>query len=80
MPTILRRDGFRIFFFSNEGDPREPAHVHVRRGAEDAKIWSAPEIVVAESFGFNARELNDLLRISFSEHANLLRAWHDYFS
>ena len=80
MPTIIRRDGFRFFFFSNEGDPREPAHVHVRRGAEEAKIWLAPAIAVAESYGFNARELNDLLRIVFSEQANLLRAWHDYFS
>ncbi|MBC7467314.1 MAG: DUF4160 domain-containing protein [Bdellovibrio sp.] len=27
MPTILRKNGFRFFFYSNEGE--EPAHIHV---------------------------------------------------
>ena len=57
MPTVFRRGGDRFFFFSNEGDPREPPHVHVRRGGEEAKFWLAPEVAVAESFGFNVGEL-----------------------
>ena len=27
MPTILRRDGYRFFFYSKEG--KEPPHIHV---------------------------------------------------
>jgi len=54
MPTIFRHGGYRFFFFSNEGDPREPPHVHVRRGEREAKFWVRPEVVVDESFGFNA--------------------------
>lgn len=38
MPVVFRRDGFRFFFYSNEGDPREPIHVHVRKGDADAKF------------------------------------------
>ena len=79
MPTIFRRDGFRFYFFSNEGDPREPAHIHVRRGAEEAKIWLEPEVAVAESFGLNAKALNALSRIVEDERAFQLRAWHDHF-
>jgi hypothetical protein len=79
MPTIFRRGGYRFFFFSNEGDPREPAHVHIRRGADEAKIWLEPEVVVAESFGFNASEQNALSRIVEDERATLLRAWHEHF-
>ena len=30
MPTLLYVEGFRFFFFSNEG--REPPHVHVEKG------------------------------------------------
>jgi Domain of unknown function (DUF4160) len=30
MPTILRINGYRFFFYSNEND--EPAHVHVEKG------------------------------------------------
>jgi hypothetical protein len=55
VPTVLRRDGFRFSFFSDEGNPREPPHVHVSGGGNEAKIWLEPEVAVAESYGFNAR-------------------------
>ena len=79
MPTVLRRDGFRFAFFSNEGHPREPPHVHVSAGEHEAKIWLEPEIAMGESYGFNARELNRLLRIANAERDRLLRAWHEHF-
>ena len=79
MPTVFRRDGYRFFFFSNEGDPREPPHVHVRRGAEEAKFWLTPQVAVAESFGFNASELNALSRVVRQERQRIERAWNEYF-
>jgi hypothetical protein len=36
MPTLLRVEGFRFFFFSNEG--QEPPHVHVSKGDGLAKL------------------------------------------
>ena len=79
MPTVFRRDGYRFFFFSNEGDPREPPHVHARRAGDEAKLWLRPEVAVAESFGFNAAELNALVRIVREERARIERAWNGYF-
>ena len=38
MPVVLRREGFRFLFYSNEGDPREPAHIHVQQGRDEAKF------------------------------------------
>ena len=38
MPTVFRIDGFRFFFYSNEGNPREPVHVHVRKAGAEAKL------------------------------------------
>jgi len=43
MPVVFRHGGLRYFFFSNEGVPREPRHVHVKGGGRDAKIWLEPE-------------------------------------
>jgi Domain of unknown function (DUF4160) len=80
MPTVFRRSGYRFFFFSNEGDPREPLHVHVRRGGDEAKFWLRPEVAVAESFGFNASELNALLRMVNQERVRIERASNGYFS
>ncbi|WP_409988699.1 DUF4160 domain-containing protein [Cellvibrio sp.] len=39
MPVILRLNGFRFFFYSNEGNPLEPAHIHVSKDGDEAKIW-----------------------------------------
>ena len=79
MPTVFRRSGYRFFFFSNEGDPREPLHVHVRRGGNEAKFWLVPEVAVADSFGFTASELNALLRIVREERPQIVRVWNGYF-
>jgi len=38
MPTILRDDGYRFFFYSDEGNPPEPPHTHVRQGGDEAKF------------------------------------------
>ena len=48
MPTVFRQDGFRFFFYSNEGDPREPVHVHAMKGAGEAgTIGATPAVINA---------------------------------
>ena len=44
MPVVFRYNGVRFFFFSNEGNPREPLHVHAEHGDADAKFWLRPEV------------------------------------
>ncbi len=39
MPVIFRENGFRFHFFSDEGDPLEPAHVHITKDGLNAKFW-----------------------------------------
>lgn len=42
MPQVFRIGSYHVYFWSNEGDPLEPVHVHVTLGApsENAtKIW-----------------------------------------
>ena len=79
MPVIFRWKGYRFFFFSNKGDPKEPVHIHVRRGEVIAKYWVEPEVSLAESWGFSGRELNDLRGV-IAEHTALIRErWNEYF-
>jgi hypothetical protein len=42
VPVVFRHGAFRIFFYSNEGMPREPTHVLVRRGPDEAKVSLEP--------------------------------------
>ncbi len=79
MPVVFREGGLRYFFFSNEGTPREAAHVHVKGGGRDAKIWVEPEVSIAESFGFNSRELATILQTVTENRELILRAWHEHF-
>lgn len=80
MPVILRIDGYIFFFYSNEGDPREPIHVHVRKSGAEAKIWLSPQIAIAESHGFKAPQLRAILKFAQDNVAELEEAWNDYFS
>lgn len=60
MPVVFRAQGYAFFFYSNEGRPREPVHVHVRKGAAVAKFWLYPEVCLAESYGLNSQEQGTL--------------------
>jgi hypothetical protein len=37
MPVVFRLDGRRFHFFSSEGNPLEPVHVHVAQAGMDAR-------------------------------------------
>ena len=80
MPTIFRHDGFRFFFYSNEGDPREPIHIHVMGANGEAKFWIASEVILAESAGLDARTLRRLTGVIEARRMEIERAWHDYFA
>ncbi len=79
MPVVFRDGGLRYFFYSNEGLPREPRHVHVKSGGKDAKVWLEPEIAIAESYGFNSIELAHILRIVAERRSSIMKAWNDHF-
>jgi hypothetical protein len=79
MPVVFHESGYRFFFYSNEGDPREPLHVHVRGKGCDAKIWVYPIVEVQESFGFSASELARILKIVERKSKVIENAWHEHF-
>lgn len=77
MPTVLRVDGYRFFFYSNEGN--EPPHIHVQKAEKYAKFWLMP-IQVADTIGYTSKELQRIQNI-IAEHSALLReAWNEHFA
>ena len=76
---LFRYRGFRFFFYSNEGLPREPIHVHVQRDGIEAKFWVVPVVRVAYNDGYSARELRELFDVVQSNQALIVRRWNDYF-
>lgn len=54
VPTVLRAEGYRFFFFSNER--QEPPHIHVEHGDGTAKFWLLP-VGIAKVDEMKAQEL-----------------------
>ena len=80
MPVIFRHDGYRFFFFSNEGNPLEPCHIHVRKADALAKFWVLENgVMLAESYGLSSSELQKLQKIIQNNQPLIERTWHDYF-
>ena len=79
MPTVFRAGGFRFFFYSNEGDPREPTHIHAERGGMEAKFWINPHVRVAYNDGFNARTLRELAGLVEANRRRIEEAWNEFF-
>ncbi len=80
MPTVFRFNGIRFHFFANEGNPREPMHIHAERADADAKLWLFPEVTIAKTFGYNRSEQAILLRIVSQRRGDIQRVWNEFFS
>jgi hypothetical protein len=77
MPTVLRINAYRFYFYSHE--PNEPAHVHIDRDDSTAKFWLEP-VALAKNVGFSAKELRKLESLVEENKVMLAEAWYEYFS
>ncbi len=65
MPTIFRKNGWRVFFYSNEG--KEPMYVHAIKGDVEVKYWISQKmnmISYVNSFNLTPtlkREIEEIL-------------------
>ena len=80
MPVVFFEAGYRFHFYSSEGDPREPVHIHVaKRGVGDAKLWLYPEVTVAYNHGLDARTIRWVTSVVESRRTEIENAWHGHF-
>jgi hypothetical protein len=80
MPVIFREAGFRFHFYSREGEPREPVHIHVARPGGDAKLWLYPEVRIAYNRRLTPRELREVEEIVTRRRQEIEDAWNTFFS
>lgn len=76
MPTVLRIDGFRFFFYSNEHLPK---HVHIEKAEKTAK-FNLGAIELVKSSGFNAAELKQIRNLVEENQELLNQKWDEFFS
>jgi len=76
MPTVLRIEGFRFFFFSDEHIPK---HIHIEKGDGYARI-ELVTLKVTDSYNLNSKELKKLIKIVEKNYIELQRSWDEYFN
>ena len=75
-PTVLRKDGYRFFFFSRE-EPRR--HIHVSCGDGEAKWWLDPAIELAYNHRMSAKQLRETEVIIREHLRDIIDAWQRHF-
>ena len=71
MPTILRREGWRIVVYPND---HPPAHVHVI-GPGWVMVVNLLGLEVRETIGCTEQEARRVLRLIEAHQADLMEAW-----
>jgi hypothetical protein len=80
MPVVLRIDGFKFLFYGNEDNPREPAHIHVRKGRDEVKFWLSPKVRLVYNRGLSVATVGRIQKLVEEHRDELERAWNDFFS
>jgi hypothetical protein len=77
MPTILVILGWRLFFYSNEG--QEPIHVHCKKGDKEAKYWldvSIFDIQEAHALNLSPSDKREIRKIIFEHYDYVVEQWN----
>ncbi|MCK5294317.1 MAG: DUF4160 domain-containing protein [Arcobacteraceae bacterium] len=75
MPTVLRIDGYRFFFFSDE---HTPEHIHIEKGDSYARI-EIESLKVTDTYNLNSKELKKLVSLVTKNKDKLKGTWDEYF-
>ena len=85
MPQVFRIGSYWVYFWTNEGDPLEPVHVHVTEGAPTAhatKIWitrAGKTYLCNNNSHIPPHTLRNIMRIVEARSAEIVGKWEDYF-
>ena len=76
MPTILKINGYRFFFFSRE-ELRKHIHIQCQNG--EAKFWLEPQVELAKNYKLSCKELKEIEKIIEEHYDEFISAWEEYF-
>jgi hypothetical protein len=76
MPTIIKINGFRFFFYTNE---HLPIHVHIEKEGKVAKYNLEP-VELIKSSKFNAQELRQIRKIIEENKEQFIIKWNEDFN
>lgn len=84
MPQIFKVGSYTVFFWSNEGDPLEPVHVHIARQASSnaTKVWLTSNgrcFLCNNNSHIPDRLLRDIMRVIEARSEEVIEKWKQHF-
>ncbi len=79
MPTILLIQGWRFFFYANEGN--EPIHIHCQKAEKECKYWIDREnfdVVEHYSYKMNNKDKRQVKKIIFEYFEFIEQEWDKF--
>jgi hypothetical protein len=76
MPTLLRENGYRFFFFSDEHLPK---HVHVEKSDKYIRI-ELETLKVTDSYQMTSKEIREVVGLVEKHREIFLEGWNEYFN
>lgn len=81
--ALLDYLGYCIYFWTNEGQPLEPVHVHVVKGKptpEATKIWITKDgAMIEENKGIPKQDLKKIIKFINENKLEIIGRWLDNF-
>lgn len=85
MPQVFKIGNYTVYFWSNEGEPLEPIHVHVADGIprrDATKIWiteSGKAFVVDWKADIPTSAQKNILRMIEANSKIIIDKWNEHF-
>lgn len=85
MPQVFKIAGYWVYFWTDEGEPREPVHVHVSKGkpsVNSTKIWITKDgkcILENNKSQIPNSLLNNIMRMIESRSFEIFAKWKELF-
>ena len=85
MPQLFRIGSYWVYFWSNEGNPLEPVHVHVSKGKpieNSTKIWITQTgkcLLCNNNSQIPPAALRNIMRINEARSVDVVEKWKKYF-
>ncbi len=85
MPQVFKIGGYWVYFWTNEGEPLEPVHVHVSKGSPSpnaTKIWITSRgkcYLCNNNTRIPEHTLHNIMRMVEARSEEVLKLWKEYF-
>lgn len=84
MPQLFKIHSYVVYFWSNEGAPLEPVHVHIAEGQavpDGTKVWIMADgsCKVDGDSSIPAHKLNKILNVIKSNRVYIINQWKARF-